>query len=225
MILQYYFGGKQSTIIANWTDFDGHSAIYQDIVGKLEAKHGIIFSGYLTLARDLDAAVDKLYEYIYIFGDEHHAIPYNPKFRKQFLQAYSVICDILSEHLYSEKSEAEETLATIFVQILDKLQELVGVYLVDNAYQGKHRYRRKNFEEWAETTDEKRMQYEFETVVLQMSEISSMLDCLTDTQRRRLVKHLFLKYTMQEIADQEHVTKQSVEESISSALRKFQGYM
>ena len=220
MVLHYYYGGNHYTIIANWTDSDGGSAVFSDIISKLKVNHGPVFEQYHTAATELDVAVDKLYEHIYIFCDEHHALPYNPKFRKRFTEAYSTLCDILASSLDADRSEAEGVLAALFMQILDKLQELVGVYLLDNAYQGKYRYRRKNFEEWAETIDEKRMQHEFESVVLQMNDISTLLDCLTETQRQRLVKHLFMKYTMQEIADQEHVAKQSVEESIAAALRK-----
>ena len=104
--------------------------------------------------------------------------------------------------------------------MLDKLQEMVEVYLLDNAYQGKHRYRRRHFEEWLETTAEGSMSCEFESVLIQMTDLSRLLDQLTATQRERLVKHIFLNYTLQEIADQEGVGKKSVSESITAALKR-----
>ena len=64
------------------------------------------------------------------------------------------------------------------------------------------------------------MSYEFESVLIQMTDISRLLDRLTESQRSRLVKHIFLKFTLQEIADQEGVSKQSVSESIAAALKK-----
>lgn len=104
--------------------------------------------------------------------------------------------------------------------MLDKLQEMVEIYLLDNAYQGKRRYRRKHFEEWLETTSEGATSCEFESLLIQMTDLSRLLEQLTATQRERLVKHIFLNYTLQEIADQEGVGKKSVSESITAALKK-----
>jgi len=53
-----------------------------------------------------------------------------------------------------------------------------------------------------------------------MTDLSRMMDHLTDVQRRRLIKHIFLNSTLQEIASQEGVSKQSVQESIAAALKK-----
>ena len=104
--------------------------------------------------------------------------------------------------------------------MLDKLQEMVEVYLLDNAYQGKHRYRRRHFEEWLETASEGATSCEFESVLIQMTDLSRLLEQLTATQRERLVKHIFLNYTLQEIADQEGVSIVSVHQSITAALKK-----
>lgn len=225
MVLQYQFGGKQHTIIANWTDENGQSCVYQDIVRKLRARHGQVFTPFFAVAREVDGAVDKLYEQIYIYSDECQALPYNPKSRKRFVLAFSEICQVLSAGIRVDRSKEDKVLAELFLSILDKLQEITGLYLLDTAYRGKARYRRKNFEEWAETTDERRMAYEFEDVLLQMNEVSNALDRLTAKERGRLVKHLFLKYTFQEIADHEGVRKQSVEESVSTALKKIRSYL
>ena len=217
MVLHYIYKNHTYTFEARWTGREGKSTIFREIISHLEMIHGSILATSQDQAQQLDLAVDKLYEQIYHFGDEYQAIPYDPKHRKRFLAAYGEIC-ALSE--IQEASEEAAALTELFGQVLDKLQEMVEVYLLDNAYQGKHRYRRKNFEEWVETTAEGSMSCEFESVLIQMTDLSRLLEQLTATQRERLVKHIFLNYTLQEIADQEGVGKKSVGESITAALKK-----
>ncbi len=53
-----------------------------------------------------------------------------------------------------------------------------------------------------------------------MTEISRQMDCLTETERRLLVKHVFLKYTFREIAEQEGMNKSTVHYSVTSAFKK-----
>ncbi len=217
MILHYTCENHPYIFEAPWTDPDGNSTIFQKIISHLEKTHGQTFAAYREQALRLDLAVDRLYEQIYRFGNEYQAIPYDPKHRKRFLETYGEI------HSLSEIEEAREeaaALTELFGQVLDKLQEIVGLYLLDNSYQGKHRYRRRHFEEWVETTAEGSMSCEFESVLIQMTDLSRLLEQLTATQRERLVKHIFLNYTLQEIADQEGVGKKSVSESIAGALKK-----
>lgn len=76
------------------------------------------------------------------------------------------------------------------------------------------------FEEWLETASEGATSCEFESVLIQMTDLSRLLEQLTATQRERLVKHIFLNYTLQEIADQEGVSIVSVHQSITAALKK-----
>lgn len=226
MLLQYTYGENQQSILINWTDHDGRSVVFKEIVKTLEELHGSAFSQYRKVAQSLDEKVDKFYKEIYIFNDEHYAIPYNPKTRTRFLCAYANLCEELEQCIHPDASEQEQVLSELFMIILDKLQEIVGVYLLETSYQGKYRYRRKNYEEWIETIDEDRIAtYDSESVLLQMTDLSKMLDRLTDTQRRRLVSHLFMGYTLQEIADQECVSKQSVEESVAAALNKLRSLM
>lgn len=225
MYLQYGYGGEEQAITVNWTEPDGRSVVFEEIVEQLEERYGPSFSPYREAARALDEKVDKLYEEIYIFNDEHQAIPYNPKTRNRFLRVYADLCDELEQRIHPRYSGDEQLLYELFAKIMDKLQEIVGVYLLETAYQGKHRYRRKNFEEWAETIKEEKMAHDSESVLLQMTDLAKMLDRLTDTQRRRLVGHLFMGYTLQEIAKQECVSKQSVEESVASALKRLRTLM
>ena len=216
MVLHYTYENRPYIFEAPWTDPDGNSTIFRKIISHLEKTHGQTFAAYWEQALRLDLAVDRLYEQIYRFGNEYQAIPYDPKHRKRFLETYGEI------HSLSEIEEAREeaaALTELFGQVLDKL------YLLDNSYQGKHRYRRKNFEEWVETTAEGSMSCEFESVLIQMTDLSRLLEQLTATQRERLVKHILLNYTLQEIADQEGTSRQSVSESITAALKKLRALL
>ena len=58
-----------------------------------------------------------------------------------------------------------------------------------------------------------------------MTDLAHLLDQLTEAQKRRLVKHIFLGYTLQEIADQEGVSNQSVSVSIAAALKKLRSLL
>ena len=217
MILHYTYENRSYIFEAQWTAPEGKSTIFWEIVGHLEKAHGPAFAAYQEQARRLDLATDRLYEQIYRFGEEYQAIPYDPKHRKRFLEAYGEICALAETASPDGKAVV---LSELFGQVLDKLQEIVGVYLLDNAYQGKHRYRRKHFEDWLEITAKGAVSCEFESVLIQMTDLSRLLEQLTATQRERLVKHIFLNYTLQEIADQEGVGKKSVSESIAGALKK-----
>lgn len=217
MVLHYTYENRSYIFEAQWTDPEGKSTVFREIVSHLEKTYGPTFAAYQEQALRLDLVTDRLYEQIYRFGEEYQAIPYDPKHRKRFLEAYGEICTLAE---IGEAGEESAALTKLFGQVLDKLQEIVGVYLLDNAYQGKHRYRRKHFEDWLETTTEGAVSCEFESVLIQMTDLSRLLEQLTATQRERLVKHIFLNYTLQEIADQEGVGKKSVSESIAGALKK-----
>lgn len=220
MILQYIFGGSDSYITIRWTVDTGHSVVFRDIVRALAEKHRLELEGFKEVAGELDDMADKLYDLIYIYTDEYANIPYNPRFRRQVLSALTELSLRVSELPGSDQSEHGPLLSSLFAIVLDKLRKTVDVFLDDNTYHDKYRYRRRKLEQPTETTDENHMSFEFEDVLIQMTDLSRMLDCLTDNQRRRFVKHVFLKYTMQEIAEQENVSKVMVHKSVSDALRK-----
>lgn len=218
MVLHYTCENRSYIFEAKWTGPEGKSCVFQEIVSHLEKTHGPAFAVYQEQALRLDLATDRLYEQIYRFGEEYQAIPYDPKHRKRFLETYGEICTLAE---IGEAGEESAALTKLFSQVLDKLQEIVGVYLLDNAYQGKHRYRRRHFEDWLETTAEGAMSCEFESVLIQMTDLSRLLEqYLTKGQRERLIKYIFLSYTLQEIADQEGVSITSVHQSITAALKK-----
>lgn len=220
MLLNYSFKDQNYKILIHWTADTGNSMVFKDIVRNVSIKHQLELSGYCELSNNLDDLVDKLYEQLYIFTDEYSSVPYNPPFRRVILQALAAICDGVKKCPPPDSSENENPLAVLFADVADKLHEIVNVFLEDNTYQEKHRFRRRKLEQSVETTDEGMFSCEFEDVLLQMTELSRVMDCLTDTQRGRFVKHFFLKYTFEEIADHEQVAKQSVQESIVAALKK-----
>lgn len=219
MLLNYSFKDQNYKIHIHWTADTGNSMVFKDIVRNVSIKHQLELSGYCELSNNLDELVDKLYEQLYIFTDEYSSVPYNPPFRRVILQALADICDGVKKCPLPDSSENESPLAVLFADVADKLHEIVNVFLEDNTYQEKHRFRRRKLEQSVETTDEGMFSCEFEDVLLQMTELSRVMDCLTDIQRRRLVKHIFLEYTLQEIATQEKVNDAVVYRSIAAALK------
>jgi len=172
------------------------------------------------MAKDLDKLVDTLYGHIKEFNNEHHGVPYNPRFRPAILRTFSEIDSRVKDCWPASATECDEMLPELFINVVDKLLEIVNVYLDDSVYQSKFRSRKREKEGYIETTDETLLSVEFEDVLVQMTDLSCLMDCLSEKQRERLVLHTFMKYTMQEIADAENTTHQAVSQSISAALKK-----
>jgi len=164
--------------------------------------------------------VDRLYEHIKEFNNEYHGVPYNPRFRPAILHTFSEIDGMVKDCRSSDAAECGEMLPGLFMSVVDKLLEIVNVYLDDSAYQSKCRDRHRKKERYIETTEESLLSTEFEDVLVQMTDLSRLLDCLTEKQRQRFVNHIFLKYTIQEIATDEGVDIAAVHRSVSSALKK-----
>jgi len=220
MYISYFIGVKKYRIYVNWTADTGKSLVFQDIVVKVCKRHGFDLHKFHELAMTLDELTDKLYEQIYLFTSEYSGVPYNPTFRRTITHALHKISSRVSNFQLSEKLQEEELIADLFVNVVDKLNGMVKIYLDDFAYQSKYRERLKDKEQYIETTNPIHLSVEFEDALLQMTEISRLLDCLTETQRARFVKHTFLSYTFQEIADHENVSWQSAQESVAAALKK-----
>ena len=220
MVFHYTHDSIKYCLKANWTNANGQSAIFQEIIINLSNRAQAKLNIYLQMAISMDSLVDKLYDLFYIFSDEYKNTPYNPRFRRMLLSAFSELEKAVVVFAQTAITDEQQLLADMFRQVLDMLQETTEIFLNDNSYQGKHRYRRVNMEQSSETTDESLMSFGFEDMILQMTDLSQLLDCLTDIQRRRLVKHIFLKYTLQEIAEQEGVSHVVISKSIAAALKK-----
>ena len=221
VIIKYTYGNTKYCITVNWTNMSEQSIIFQEIINRLSELDQLNLTENLDIAITLDSLVDKLYNLFHSFSDEYKSTPYNPRFRRLILGAYSDLEKTLEVFVQTAATAEQQLLADLFHQILDKLQEMVDIFLIDNAYQGKHRYRRFNkMEQPSETTNESLLSYGFEDLFIQMTDLSQLLDCLTEIQRRRLVKHIFLRYTLQEIAEQEKVSHAMISKSVAAALKK-----
>lgn len=225
MTLHYFYQEEAFHITVKWTDAFGKSVVHQEAVCRLLQRHGAVFQSFLEPARLLDEKVDKLYEVIYTYLEEYKSSAYNPAHRRLLLEAYGEIVDCLDRNVLAAAGEAGSAMAQLCQQILDQLRALLEVYLEDHAYRSKYRSRRRNYEEAVEDIGDISDPQDFESVLLQMTDLARLLDQLTEPQKVRLVKHIFLGYTLQEIADQEGVSNQSVSASIAAALKKLRTLM
>lgn len=222
MLLQYQFEGDHHNIVVHWNDEKGSSVVFRSVVRQIAERHGLDTPIYLADAARLDTLVDKLYEEFYIFTNEYSGLPYNPRTRRSIITAFSNLSVGVEAFGEGIGSESKALLSSLFLEVVDKLQETVDVFLEDHTYQTKHRERRRHKEQLYETMDERFLSHEFEDVIVKMIDL---MNCLTETQRRRLLQHLLMTRTMQEIADAENVTKAAVEFSIASALKRIRKYM
>jgi hypothetical protein len=220
MFFHYYYQENSYRLFVSWTSAEEHSTVFREIVHNASERHGFDVEGFPELAEHLDALTDKLYAQIYSFTDEYEAVPFDPRFRRIILRSLLEIQVIVRDCMGRGESEDIMLLGNLFMNVVDKLRELVDVYLEERAYQSKFRERLRHKEQYIETTQQNQLSFEFESVLLQMIDLSRYMECLTEKQRQRLVKHVFLKYTMQEIALQEGVSHVMVVKSIAAALKK-----
>lgn len=88
--------------------------IHTTIVERLTSRHGNSFKEYKMAAQELDRKVDKLYQSIWIFSDEHYAIPYDPKNRDRLLRAFTDFCTCLETEIASDRSPQAQVLLHIY---------------------------------------------------------------------------------------------------------------
>jgi hypothetical protein len=220
MYISYQYQENSYRVLVDWTSADGKSTVFRNVIRKAADRHGFDPGGLLELADHLDMLTDKLYGQIHHFIDEYKAVPFDPRFRRIILKSFTEIVACINDAPKFGHEGGEGLAADMFMDVADKLREIVKVYLQERAYQSKYRERLRYKEQYIEATSPAQLSCEFEDVLLQMTDISRQMDCLTETQRRRLVKHIFLKYTLQEIADQECVGKSKIQKSVADALKK-----
>jgi len=218
MVLAYDYNGDQYEVFVQWTADTGYSTVFREIAQKISGKHWFSADHFQELAEQLDGLADKLYKQIHRFIDEYHGVPYRPHMRQAILQACSEIRDAVRESMPTNHPKYDRLLIGIFCNVADKLCEIADIYLTDHAYQCKFRGRLRSREQYIETTLPGEIACEFEDTLLQMTDLSRLLDCLPKKQKERLVKHIFLGFTMREIADDEGTTRQAVQQSVSAAL-------
>ena len=225
MFISYKYQENVYHLLANWTSAEGQSIVFRDVMKRIAERHHINIGDHLELAEHLDTLTDKLYKQIHDFIDEYEAVPFDPRFRRIIMKSLAEIIACVNDIQKPEQEDGDRLLACLFMEVADKLRDLVSVYLEERAYQSKFRDRLRHKEQYIETTHQHQLSFEFESVLLQMTDLSRLMECLTDKQRQRLVKHVFLKYTMQEIATQESVSHVMVAKSIAAALKKIKVQM
>lgn len=167
VILHYTYQEEEFSITVKWTDASGKSVVHQEAIARLLQKHGETFQPFLEVACLLDEKVDKFYEEIYTYLEEYKSIAYNPAHRRLLLQAYGEIVDSLDEGVFASTGEAASTVAQLCQQVLEKLRELLEVYLEDHAYRSKFRSRRRNYEDDVEEMEDIPSPQDFESLLLQ----------------------------------------------------------
>ncbi|MEG1752359.1 MAG: hypothetical protein RR234_00460 [Christensenella sp.] len=220
MLIRYVYDNVEYSLTANWNDESGASTIFSNITQQICIRHNLDISLYEQISKSFDGLVDKLYSQFFQFTNEHSGVPYNPKFRRTIIFAFSEITKAVENFQIQHNDQQELVFAYLYKNIIDNLRDVVNVYLNDFSYQSKFRERLKRKEQYIEVTQPLKLSYEFEDDLLKKIGIESILHCLTKSQRNRLVKHIVFKYTLQEIASIENVSWQSVQESINTSLKK-----
>jgi hypothetical protein len=220
MYISYQYQENTYRVLVDWTSADGKSTVFRDVIRKAAERHGFDVGELQELAEHLDMLTDKLYGQIQNFIDEYEAVPFDPCFRKIILKSFTEIVVCINDTTNLGNEGGEGLAAGMFMDVADKLRELVKVYLEERAYQSKYRDRLRHKEQYIEATSPAQLSCEFEDVLLQMTDIARQMDCLSEIQRRLLVKHIFLKYTFREIANQEGMSKSKVHSCVSAAIKR-----
>lgn len=219
MDLNYQHQGKRYLARINWTE-NNSSVVFRNIGKELEIRHGFSLSEFDEQINFLDDLVDTLYKQIHTIP-EHTSNTYNPALPRILNEIMSELTNCINKLPTMGQSGLFHALCKYVAVIF---QNMVDVFLEDNRYQAKmlKRYNRaeKYMHEFVRSAMPEQLTLEFEEVVLQMADLANILDCLTKTQKRRLIQHVVMGYTISNIAEFEDVSKQSVHESIQSALTK-----
>lgn len=219
MNLSYQYQGKSYSAKINWTE-NNHSVVFQKIRKELESKHSFLLSEFENEIQLLDALADTLYKQIHNIP-EYTNNTYNPALPKILKVIISELTDCICKLPIEGQGGIFRALCEDASVIF---QSMVDVFLEDNKYQGKMLKRDSRAEKYmhklVRSNLQEQLTLEFEEVVLQMTDLANVLDCLTKTQKRRLVQHVILGYTVTHIAEMESTSKQSVHENIKSALTK-----
>lgn len=220
MNLNYHYQGEYHSAKIDWTE-NSHSVVFRNIGKELESKHNFSLTEFDGQIKSLDDLAGILYEQIHTIP-EYTCNTYNPALPKILQGIMSELTDCISRLPIEGQGGIFRALCEDAAAIF---QNMVEVFLEDNRYQGKMLKRDNRAEKYMQkiirSTMQEQLTLEFEEVVLQMTDLANVLDCLTNTQKRRLVQHVILGYTITHIAELENNTsKQSVHESIKSALTK-----
>jgi hypothetical protein len=221
MRLPYVYEGEKCHIDVSWTVLN-KSTVFREIIQKLEYQHDSDWSGYRECAEQLDGLVDRIYEHVSVLSSETMT-SYDPTLPRHLEVPVNQINDMIDTLPVSGNGGV---LFVLFHTVLTCLRETVAVYQEDNNLKNNERVKLKRIEKscgrfvFLDEPGSEKIGYE--SAQMQLVEILSALDCLTDLQRNRLVKYYILRQSQQDIADDEGTTKMAISYSIRQALKKLE---
>ena len=212
MKLFYHYKGSDYQTAIDWGT-EKHSAVFQNLRKELENRHHIVFTEIGMSIGHMDSLVDIIYEQIYS-APQHLENTYNPALPRTLQEAMFDLVKQVNE--LSTKGESGIFYLLCCDAILH-LQEIVDIFIEDNRYQGKMR---KRNESSLQTLNEGDMPVQQPELLGNRFDSDELLVVLTETQKRRFTQYVILKYTMQEIADNEKVGVTKIQKSIVAAYKK-----
>ena len=219
MKLSYKYRGAVHSSEIDWTE-NGRSVVFQRIRKELMNRHEMVLDGLEPHIKCLDELADTLYKQIHSTPQHKHNT-YNPALPKILERILSELTDTISNLPADGQGGIFRALCGDVMAVFRKMAD---VYLEENKYHGKMLKRDNRAEKYEQNIVDASVHdglaQDFENVVLQMNDLSNVLDCLTKTQKRRLVQHVILGYTITRIAEIEGSAVSTIHESIKSALTK-----
>lgn len=213
MKLKCTIGKNHCEICIAWTEED-RSIAFRQVDQQLALRYQLK-SPSPDYAAQMDSITDQLYS-ILKARQTSFVTYYDPTMKRKSQACLFAIRELINRH--HSQYHAEFHFA-FYCQIFNNIAETMQLYLEDNRYQNRVRMQKKR-DVRTDVYDPVDIGSEFEDLVLQMSDIARNLDCLTEVQRRRLVLHFFMGYTVSEIAREENAKYQAVQDSIRLALKK-----
>lgn len=219
MHTSYCHEGTPYSIHFCWSERE-QSVVFRDVIHQLEHRHRIDLGKYQAIAEQLDHLADSIYEHTQALAAETMT-SYDPTLPRRL------------EGIVNQMNQMIHTLPVIggggilfalYHSVQVCLAETIAVYLEDNRLKNKERMKLKREEKRFGMRSELHSGIHapdgFEDIILQLHDLSVTLDCLTDTQKRRLIHHIVLGESLKEIAARENVNERRILNSINAALKK-----
>lgn len=209
-------------LLVNWFDSNQQSQVFlkvslwlQELIEQHYHRNGLD-----ELTQELDLLVDQVFTNL--FSRPQNAIS---EFDRYFVgRVKASLCqmrDAITLYFKSLTTHCDENelFWNAFLVITEAVESIADISFEDNKVQNKLRMQRisNNENPYSEVPDISSDQL-VDDAVLQTLNVVNMLNQLTVTQKRRVIKYVFEGYTFQEIADQEGVDYRAVYDSIKAGL-------
>lgn len=219
MCIKYVYEEREYRLHLRWVEKE-KSIVFRDILRQLEHRHWTDLQPYSRIAEQLDSLADSIYEYSATLTTETMT-SYDPTLPRRL----EGIVNQMNQMIHTLPVTGEGgILFTFYRSVLVCLAETVAVYLDDNRLKNKERMKLKREEKRFGIRSELHSGIHapdgFEDIILQLHDLSVTLDCLTETQKRRLIHHIVLGESLKEIAARENVNERRILNSINAALKK-----